>query len=138
MKTTILTVFVAFAIGNANAQRIKESEVPAAVISSFQNNFKGIKAERWGKESGNYEAEFDLKDKEASATFAPDGKWIETEVEIPMSEMPKAAAEYIAKNYDGKRVRETAKITTADGKVKYEAEIRKQDLLFDENGNLLK
>lgn len=143
MKKLIVAMAVVFAANTASAQKIKESEVPKAVLATFQSTFKGIKAEKWEKEKdGNYEAEFDVNKVETSASFNADGKLLETETEIKTSELPKAVTDYIAKNYSGYKTEEAAKITDDTGKTSYEAEVKKgkeeMDLIFDANGNFLK
>ena len=62
MKKLIITATaLVFVANTACAQKVKESEIPKAVVTSFQNNFKGAKVEKWEKEKdGNYEAEFDF------------------------------------------------------------------------------
>src|ERR1700758_1027907 len=126
MKTTIITaIAIVFATNTVCAQKVKEAEVPKAVVTSFQTNFKGAKVEKWEKEKdGNYEAEFDWNKIETSATFNPDGKLNETEQEIKVSELPKTVTDYIAKNYSKHKIAEAAKITTGEGKLCYEAEIK--------------
>ena len=44
---------------------------------------------------------------------------------------------YILKNTLGK-IKEAAKIVNADGTITYEAEVKKGDVMFDQNGNFLK
>lgn len=66
------------------------------------------------------------------------GNLIETESEIAISALPKTVTDYLAKNHKGEKIKEAAKIVTVSGKVTYEAEIKGKDLLFDENGNLIK
>ena len=44
----------------------------------------------------------------------------------------------MAKNLPGKKVKESAKITDAAGKVSFEAEIDNIDYIFDSNGSLIK
>lgn len=140
MKTILITTAaIVFILSNASAQKVKASEVPKAVIDSFNKNFNGVKVEGWEKEKdGVYEAEFDLNKVETSATFSVDGKLLETETEIAVSALPKTVTEYLTKNYAGKKIKEAAKIVDAEGKIKYEAEIDKKDLLFDELGNFIK
>ena len=144
MKKLIITATaLVFVANTACAQKVKESEIPKAVVTSFQNNFKGAKVEKWEKEKdGNYEAEFDFNKIETSATFTADGKLTETEQEIKVADLPKAAADYITKNYAGHKIEEAAKITDAAGKISFEAEVKKgkeeMDLIFDENGVFLK
>ena len=144
MKKTILAaVAFVFIVNTACAQKIKEAEVPKAVVTSFQTHFKEAKAKSWDKEKdGSYEAEFDWNKVETSATFSADGKLQETEQEIKVSELPKTVTDYVAKNYAGHKIAEAAKITDAAGKMMYEAEVKKDkeemDLLFDDKGNFIK
>src|ERR1700746_813265 len=98
-KMMITAVVLVFAINTASAQKVKEAEVPKAVVTSFQTNFKGVKVEKWEKEKdGAYEAEFDWNKIETSATFNADGKLNETEQEIKVSTLPKTVTDYITKN----------------------------------------
>lgn len=126
----------------AEAQKLKEAEVPIAVKEGFKLAYPGIKAKEWEKEGDKYEAEFDLKKTETSAVFSTDGKLLETESEIALALLPKTVSEYVSKNYPGHKITEASKITeTGTGKVYYEAEITKgkdeTDLVFDENGTFL-
>ncbi len=139
MKNLITAAAFAFIVNTASAQKVKVSEVPKPVIESFNKNFAGVNAESWEKEKdGSYEAEFDLNKVETSATFSPDGKLLERETEISINDLPKAVSDYLAKNHPGKKIKEAAKIIDADGKIKFEAEVDKKDLLFDEQGNFIK
>lgn len=144
MKTTIITVAViVLSMNAASAQKVKEAEVPKAVITSFQTHFKGAKADAWDKEkNGEFEAEFKMNKVEMSANFSADGKLMETEEEIATATLPKTATDYVTKNYAGVKIEEAAKITDSTGKVTYEAEVKKGkeeiELLFDATGNFIK
>ncbi len=143
MKTIITAVALVFVANTSSAQKVKESEVPKAVLSSFQEHFKGAKVEKWEKEkNGEFEAEFDLNKVETSANFSTDGKLLETETEMKVSELPKTVTDYITKNYGDYKTSEAAKIVDAAGKVSYEAEVKKgkeeMDLIFDANGAFVK
>lgn len=125
-----------------SAQKIKETEVPKAVVSGFHSSFKDAKAKEWEKEGDKYEAEFDWNKVETSATFDANGKLLETENEIKVAELPKAISDYVTKNYAGYKISEASKIVEADSKkVSYEAEIQKgkeeMDLIFDADGHFL-
>ncbi len=132
----IVFLFAFFALLHvANAQKVKDSKVPEAVKTAFAQKFSKAELEGWELEDGNYEAEFEMsEDVEMSAVFAADGKWLETEQEIKKSELP---APVLAK-LTGKKVKEASKITRADGSVVYEAEVKRNDLLFDAAGNIVK
>ncbi len=142
MKTTIATLALCIGFIGANAQQLKEAEVPANVKAGFEKKYPGSKVEKWEKEGSDYEAEFDLNKVESSAVFDANGTFKELEQEIKTSELPKQVTEYCSKNYAGYKLSEAAKITDASGKVMYEAEMSKGkehfDALFDQNGNFVK
>jgi hypothetical protein len=138
MKKIIgLSMVLSFIVLNLNAQKLKDSEVPATVKTSFDKIFPGQTA-KWEKEDGNFEAGFKKEGKSMSATFQPDGTFKESEVGIKESELPAGALDYIKTNYNGKKVKESAKITSASKTVTYEAEIEGRDVIFDSSGKFLK
>ncbi|MEO8759908.1 MAG: PepSY-like domain-containing protein [Bacteroidia bacterium] len=137
MKTTILMVVLSICSSITYAQKIKTEEVPAIVKDGFKKSFPNAKVTSWEKENGKYEAAFDVNKVETSALLDVDGKLVETESAIQISELPKAAIDYLSKTYNGVKIKEAAKIIESNGKIKYEAEIKGKDILFDEKGNLI-
>ena len=141
MKTsisTIATMALCFGFTLANAQTVKEAEVPANVKQGFSKKYPGSKVEKWEKEGADYEAEFELNKVESSAVFTSDGTFKEVEQEIKMSALPKMATDYCTKTYVGYKMAEAAKITHASGKVMFEVEMEKGkehfDAMFDDKG----
>ncbi len=110
---------------------------PAAVSGAFEKAFPGVTVKKWDKEDENYEANFSKDGKSMSATFDASGKWMETETEIKVSDLPVTVTNYIKTNYKGSGIKEVAIIQTPTGKM-YEAEVKGKDLLFDINGKFLK
>ena len=126
----LILVFLAFGL-TASAQK---KSVPAKVKSSFEQHFKEVEDLKWRKEKdGNWEAEFEQKEVEKSATFSKSGQLLETETEIKVTELPDAVKKALA----GKKVKEAARIEKVDSSVVYEAEVRRHNLLFDVSGNRL-
>ncbi len=142
MKTTITTIALCFGLSYANAQHVKETEVPASVKDSFVKKYQGSKVKVWEKEGADFEAEFDLNKIVSSAVFEANGTFKELEQEIKTAELPKAAADYCAKTFVGYKLSEAAKITDGAGKVMFEAEMTKGkehfDAIFDDKGNFVK
>jgi uncharacterized protein YecA (UPF0149 family) len=134
---TIFTLALALFLGVANAQSKKET-VPSPVKEKFATMYPNATKVSWEKEGDYYEAEFDNNKVETSVVFDATGKHIETEIEIAVSELPQAARDYVAQNMAGKKIKEAAKITAADGTVTYEAEVDEADYIFDANGNFVK
>lgn len=112
----------------------EKTNVPAAVREAFQKTYPGAEKLKWDKEDGRFEASFEYKEQEMSVLYNANGTVAETETEIPVTDLPKEAYKYAS----GKgKVKEAAKIVSADGTVTYEAEVGKSDLIFDDNGNFL-
>lgn len=120
------------------AQKIKENAVPSVVKNAFQKQYPSAKEVKWEMENGNYEVNFDLNEVDHSVLMDVNGKVLETEVEIKITELPAGVLEYVKNNYSGQKVKEAAKITDAKGIITYEAEIKGKDLIFDSNGKFIK
>lgn len=138
MKLFLLTAAFAILFMNVNAQKMKASEVPSAVTTKFTSTYPKAEHPKWEKEGNNYEAEFEFNEVEMSALFDANGTIVETEVEIKVSELPKAVTDYMAKNVAGSKIREASKITDAAGKITYEAEANKKNYIFDSEGTFIK
>ena len=137
MKKVILLFAVGLITFTANAQKMNEADVPAAVKATFAKAYPNTKA-GWEKENGNYEAGFTANKIEMSVLIDPSGNITETETEIKVSELSKIITDYCAKNYPDKKIAEASKIIDAKGIITYEAEINKMDVLFSADGKFIK
>ncbi len=137
MKKLVFLLAVVASVSLANAQKVSEKEVPAVVRSALQKSYPNAEELKWDKESSNYEAEFEVDETDYSVLIDASGNILETEVEISTDTLPANAKAYIAKNYAGNKIKETAKITDAKGTVTYEAEVNGLDLIFDHSGKFL-
>jgi hypothetical protein len=140
MKTTLLIgLAMILAVANLKAQDLKTKDVPAAVKAALAKKYPEAAKVGWEKEKGNYEANWGGKSGEDnSVTFTPSGTFVNIVKAISISDLPKAITPYVKAHYKGAKVREAGKVTDANGKTMYEAEIKGGDLIFDENGNFLK
>ncbi|MEO6040066.1 MAG: PepSY-like domain-containing protein [Saprospiraceae bacterium] len=131
MQKMMLFLVLCLAAGfRVSAQKMP----PGAVLAAFSEQFRNIKDLDWKLEkSGDWEADFEQEEVDMSASFSADGKWLETETEMKVTELP-APVQAALK---GKKVKEAAKILRADGSTVYEAEVRRKDWIFDANGKLL-
>lgn len=138
MKVTFVLSVVLFSL-SANAQRLKESQVPEAARVALHKNFPAAAPVTWEKEKGAYEANWGgTSGEDHSVLYAPDGTFIETVEAIPVSQLPKPVAPYIKAHYKGARITEAGRVTNAQGVVTYEAEVNRKDLVFDKNGSFIK
>jgi len=138
-KVFVLTAVALLATAGLRAQDLKAKDVPAAAREALAKKYPEATKVSWEKEKGNYEANWGGKSGEDnSASFKPDGTFVEIVKAISISDLPKNIAPYIKEHYHGAKIREAGKVTDAAGKTMYEAEIKGGDLIFDENGNFLK
>lgn len=119
----------ALTIGNA----------PATVITSFNSKFPNANNVKWGKENATeWEAEFELNGSKVSANFSNDGKWLETETEVSVNQLPKAVVSAINKKYPDYEIAGGDKIENAKGEILYEADIKfktvRKEVLLNSDG----
>lgn len=138
MKSILILTGLLLCLQFTYAQNIKETKVPAIVLDAFKKEHSEIKSSNWEKEGDNYEVEFKLNGLENAIVYDSNGNWIEKEVEIKPSELPKNALDYFERNLPGKKIKEACIIESADGKIIYEAEVGDTEYQFQSEGKLLK
>jgi hypothetical protein len=138
----LLTVAILLAILSTASAGV---QTPEAVTKAFAAKFPKAEKVKWSAEHSEFEAEFVLNGIKMSAHFSNSGNWTETETDIAISELPKPAADYVAKNHPKAKITETARIErpgTGMDVVLYEAEIKENgketDLILTRNGVLVK
>lgn len=124
---------------SAAAQRVRLADVPAAVKAALQRNYPSASGVTWEKEKGNFEANWGGTSREDnSVLFTPGGTFVEQVVAMPVAQLPAGVAGYVHSHYPGAKITEAGKVTDADGRTRYEAEVKGKDMLFDEKGNFIK
>jgi len=116
--------------------KFKESQVPVAAKQTFEKNYSGIKG-TWDKEDNNYEVSFKKDGKDMSVVINESGTIVETETDIPVTDLPATVLDYIKQHYQGREIKEASTITKANGAVNYEAEVDDKDVIFDANGKFI-
>ncbi len=140
MKNLIGLFLLATVTGVAvHAQDLKSNNVPGTVKSALLKKYPEAAKASWEKEKGNYEANWGGKSGEDnSVMFTPSGEFIEMVKAIPVSQLPAPVLSYVKAHYKGAKITEAGKATDAKGKMSYEAEVNKKDVIFDEKGNFVK
>ncbi len=142
MKLTLTLAASLLLTNYANAQKVKEANVPTKVKQSFAAKYPNSKIDKWEKEGDAFEAVFNLNNIHSSAVFTANGTFKEIEQRIPATALPAAVITYCTTNFKNHKLTESATITDAQGKLVYEAEMTKGikhiDVLFDDKGNVLK
>ena len=116
---------------------------PEAIQKAFKAKFPDAANVKWGKENKTeWEAEFTVNGTKTSANFSIDGTWVETETQIKTSELPKAVAAAINKQYPDWITTEADKIENVKKGTFYEADIRsgnkKKEVVLKEDGTFIK
>ncbi len=143
MKRIIIVLLTVTLVGNAAyAQKISADKVPAPVASAFKAKFPNATKTNWEMENANeYEACFKLNGEEISANFDNTGKWLETETEIKVSDLPSPIQTVLKRDFSGFEVEEASKIENLKNGNCFEAEIEKSeetfDVLFTPDGKVL-
>jgi hypothetical protein len=137
MKNLLMVTALAFVGFSACGQKLDASKVPAPVKASFAKQYPNL-AVKWEKEGVKYEANFKLNGSTMSALYESGGALTETEMDIKITDLPAAVTAYVKEHYAGKKIKEAAKLTNADGSVNYEAEVNGTDVIFDANGKFIK
>ncbi|MGD0342279.1 MAG: PepSY-like domain-containing protein [Bacteroidales bacterium] len=97
--SVMLLAFGIFACGQKN--------VPQPVNKAFSQKFPSAASVKWDNEEANeWEADFKLNGKEMSASFDNSGKWLETETEIAVKDLPASVSGSIAKEFPGFKIDE--------------------------------
>jgi hypothetical protein len=125
LKITLLSAAVLFCV-SAYAQEKAAPKIPAAVMNAFKAKFPRVTNPTWEVEKANeYEVEFKVNNTAQSAKFDKTGKWLETETDIKVTELPAAVRQSIAKQFAGFKITEASKVENLAHGNCYEAEIQK-------------
>ena len=111
MKTTILVLSLLVVSLIASASKTP----PAAVKKTFTEKFKTAEKVKWDMEDAKeWEAEFVINGKEASASFDLSGKWLETEMIITKTDLPAVVKTSLDKEFAGAKIGECSTIDSPD------------------------
>ncbi len=119
-----------------------QSKVPEAVKTAFNKKFPAAKEVEWGQEGKTqWEAEFDLNEKDVSANFDLQGNWKETETDMKVSELPAVVVKAINNQFPGYQIKD-ANLNETPQRVAYEIDIKKGDskkeITISKTGKVLK
>jgi hypothetical protein len=116
---------------------------PLAVEKAFKNKFPNTNKAYWENEDNNqWEAEFRINKKRYTALFSSDGKWINTEGEIELSDFPNTLSKEVIAKYPESTILEVCKIETVTNEIFYEAKIKtkkgKRKIFMKNDGTFVK
>ena len=80
---------------------VNSSDVPAAVMATFQKMFPNTTAQWENEKNGQLKADFNFDYHEMEVWFQNDGTWVRTKKDISASELPQKVHDYLDTNYKG-------------------------------------
>ena len=118
-----------------------QTKVPEAVKTAFNKKFPTVKKVDWGKEGKTeWEAEFELNEKDMSANFDLQGNWKETETDLEEDAVPDMIMNVLKAKFPGYKVKEAAFTETPKFSA-YEIIIKKgeskKEVTIDKTGKIL-
>lgn len=147
MKRAILSLFTLLAVcSSISAQnKIKEAQVPRAVLLAIENTYTSYSVNAWFESPGQYIADFATDGQRGKAYFTDDGEWQYSSFAVTIDECPTVMNQYFVDNYPGFKIRSIEYIEEMSGDNYYRMIIVRKgisgddyELIFDTRGKLTK
>lgn len=141
----VVTISVGSMSSSAQEAKIKEKNVPAAVLTAFKSAYPNATVRGFAREKEHGKVFYEIESTDGATKrdllYNPDGTVAEIEETVTANDLPSAAQELIHKQYP-KAVVSRAEKVTQGAKVTYEVSARQGNrrinLAFDADGNVLK
>lgn len=124
MKQMLFVVGLSIAVLATQAQEIPQAQVPAAVVTGFQQQFKNTTDAKWEKKKEHYEVKFEINKINHKAKIDATGKVLKHETDIKHTELPAAITKTIAAKYAGYKIKDPEKVEEGT-KQYYKVELKK-------------
>jgi uncharacterized membrane protein YkoI len=130
---------------SAQEAKIKESDVPQAVVAAFKSAYPNATVRGYSKEKENGKLFYEIESKDGATMrdllYNPDGTVAEIEETVAAADLPAEAQQAIQAKYPKAIVSRAEKVTRGD-KTEYEVSARRGkrriSLVFDAGGKVLK
>lgn len=131
MKKLVLTLIflIPFVYYNANAQELKENEVPKIIVENFKKKYPNVFVHEWElkKKTMVYEAEFIMKGKSYEAQYTKNGEWIKTERDINKYEIPEPVWDSLNKSQYAKwKIDDLEELSTPKHEIIYKIKVEQR------------
>lgn len=130
MKYLFSLLFLFIGYTEIHAQELKENEVPKEVVATLKKMYPNVFVHEWEwkKKKQIYEAEFMMDGSEYEAYFKPDGKWMYTERDIKVQDLPTAVfTSFKNSEYSDWKIDDIEEHQTPEYAILYEIEVKKKE-----------
>jgi len=107
MRNPIVLLVVTFVISSCSGVL-----APDPVHRALMEKYKDAKNVKWEQDGQNWEAEFDLGNMHLEVEFSEDGKWLETEWDVEMMDLPPLVRDSLAVAYKDYKIQEVQRYET--------------------------
>ncbi|MBO9657466.1 MAG: PepSY-like domain-containing protein [Chitinophagaceae bacterium] len=122
------------------AQDIPSSQVPAAALNVFQQQFKSATDAKWEKKPDHYVVKFKMNKIDHKLKIDGAGKIQRHEQDVKQAELPAAVQKQLTAQFAGFKVKDPEKFDEG-GKVSYKVELKKdkeeRKVIFGADGAVL-
>lgn len=122
MKKIILAAAIAVSSLAANAQDLRQSEVPSLVLSALQSKFPNAEKVDWEKKGDLYKAEFDISRRDHDVWIDAKGNIVKHKEELTVADLPEAVSNKIKSDYKDYKIDDVDKVE-ANGRTVYVVEL---------------
>ena len=135
-------IFSAFFF-NSFGEKIKQSQVPSAVIDSFTQNYPKADIEKTSKETKNSTTYYEIESKQGKGNldvlYDSLGNAVEIEESINEDSIPATVKNALNQKYPDAKIKKVEKLTK-NGQVSYEIQLDtkqgEKEITVDKNGNI--
>ena len=121
-------------------KKVDSTEVPAAVLSTFNSTFPNSSNVQWKKKDNHYMAAFTMNNSNHHAKIDQAGKVISRGMEIPLSQLPAPVTAGVQRDYPDYKIEKAATVIengTTNYKISFEGK-EDRKVIYDAAGTRLK
>ncbi len=126
MKKLFFVLGFSIAVLAVKAQDIPQTQVPAPVLNTFQQQYKNTTNVKWEKKKESYEVKFEAGKTKHKLKIDASGKVIKHDEDIKHTDLPAAIQKQISAQFAGYKIKDPEKIEEG-GKITYKVELKKDN-----------
>jgi hypothetical protein len=142
MKKKLLTLLLisGFALSVSAQEKVREKDVPAAIQTSFKNDYPNAGDADWKIKDGHYKAEFRVNGTRQIASYDASGKMLSKGIEIKENELPAPVKSAVQSDYAARSIDDVYKVDK-DGTICYLVKLNgspETKIFYSADGKIIK